>query len=330
MAQKDLTSKILESEPDVFADIFNTLLFTSEDTRIVNPETNLVDEPTEGFYRDGYGKTRNTFRDIAKGYFYNGSKNYLACFNIENESQIKRTVPLKCLGYKYTALKHQQDIYENKHTALLELRKNAVAEGDKNKINMFDEEIEQLGKFCLAPFISIVLNFDDRPWNEPTNLSDINYDSVYNEFDEPFHIRVFDVKQFDAELRSRFKSDFRVFLEMFCTNSLPRELESVSLRHPTELIDMVIAFTGNKKLENIRNEVAIAELEGKVMDMGDIFDKIANDERYVVTIKNAKRNFELKRCDVDEIVIDISDDLGIDLAEAKEIFAKEVLGLVSA
>ena len=59
MAQKDLTSKILESEPDVFADIFNTLLFTSEDTRIVNPETNLVDEPTEGFYRDGYGKTRN-------------------------------------------------------------------------------------------------------------------------------------------------------------------------------------------------------------------------------------------------------------------------------
>lgn len=53
---------------------------------------NLTDEPTEGFYKDNYGNDRNMFQDISKGYHINGVKNFLACFNIENESQIKRTV----------------------------------------------------------------------------------------------------------------------------------------------------------------------------------------------------------------------------------------------
>ena len=329
MAQKDLTSKVLESEPDVFADIFNALLFTSEESQIIEPEKNLTDEPTEGFYKDSNGNNRNMFRDISKEYHRNGIKNILACFNIENESQIKRTVPLKCFGYKYTALKRQQDNYENKHTALLNLRKKAVYEKNKDKIKMIDEELKQLGEFHIAPFISIVLNFDNRPWNEPTNLSDLNYDSAYNKFDEPFHIRVFNVKQFDEKLRSKFKSDFRIFLEMFCTGSLPKGLDSISLRHPTELVDMIVAFTGNRELRNIRNKIAIDELRGVDMDMGNIFEKIADDERYKNTIEIAKRDYKRGKYSTDEIISDISDMLCIDYSKAKEIFEKEVLGLVS-
>lgn len=324
MGQKDLTSKILESEPDVFADIFNTLLFHSDDTKIIDAENTLVDEPTEGFYRDSDGRLRNMFQDIAKGYIHGGSESYLACFNIENESDVKRTVPLKCLGYKYATLKRQQDLYENKRKALLELKNKAKDEGDSEKTKMFDEELSALGEFKTIPFISIVLNFDDKEWDEPTNLADLNINSVYNQFDQPFNIKVFNVKFFTAEERARFTSDFRIFLEMFCTNALPEELEKITLRHPTELVDMIIAYTKNDSLKDIRNKVAISELEGKAINMGNIFDSIANKASVEMAINNAI--FYHKNGSPDELVISgIAESLGKSSEEAKDIFEKEVL-----
>lgn len=41
---------------------------------------------------------------------------------------------------------------------------------------------------------------------------------------------------------------------------------------------MIVAFTNNDKLKDIRNKVAISELEGKVINMGTIFDNIAAKE----------------------------------------------------
>lgn len=322
MAQKDLSSKLLESEPDVFADIFNALLFTSEETKIVNPENNLRDESTEGFYRGNSGELRAVFQDIAKGYRNGDLESYLACFNIENEAVVKRTVPLKCLGYKYTTLKKQQDLYENKRRALLDLKQKAKDSNELEKCKLFEEEISKLGAFHTIPFISIVLNFDDKRWNEPTNLADLNFDSIYSQFDQPFYIRVFDVKFFTAEERAKFVSDFRIFLEMFCTNTLPKELEDVSLKHPTELVDMVIAFTNNDKLKGIRNKVAVDELEGKMTNMGDIFDNVAAKEAV-----DSARFYYKKGISQDVVIEGISERLGITLDEAKDIFEKEVLML---
>lgn len=65
------------------------------------------------------------------------------------------------------------------------------------------------------------------------------------------------------------------------------------------------------------------------MDMGNIFEKIADDERYKTTIEMAKRNYRRGKYSNDEIVLDIAEVLGIDIVRAREIFEKEVLGLVS-
>ena len=86
---------------------------------------------------------------------------------------------------------------------------------------------------------------------------------------------------------------------------------SISLRHPTELIDMIIAFTGNHELRSIRNKIAIDELRGTDMDMGNIFEKIADDERYKTTIEMAKRNYRRGKYSNDEIVLDIAEVLGL-------------------
>lgn len=62
--QKDVASKLLESENDVFADIFNNLYFGNGELL----SNNLTDEPTESFYTDADGNVRNMFRDVFKKY----------------------------------------------------------------------------------------------------------------------------------------------------------------------------------------------------------------------------------------------------------------------
>ena len=84
---------------------------------------------------------------------------------------------------------------------------------------------------------------------------------------------------------------------------------------------MIVAFTNNDKLKDIRNQVAISELEGKVINMGNIFDNIAAKE----VIESAK--YLVEKMTSTEVVAYISSRLGITLAEAKEIFEKEVLML---
>lgn len=114
----------------------------------------------------------------------------------------------------------------------------------------------------------------------------------------------------------------KITLEMFCTNTLPKELRDVSLRHPSKLVDMIIAFTNNNKLASIRTNVAINELGGKVMNMGIIFDNIAAKE----TIENA-RYYYRKGSSQDVVIEGISVRLGITLTEAQDIFEKEILSL---
>ena len=85
---------------------------------------------------------------------------------------------------------------------------------------------------------------------------------------------------------------------------------------------MIVAFTNNDRLKDIRNKVAISELEGKVISMGNIFDNIAVKKE----IDSAK--FYHSEGVSDDIVIrGISTGLNIPLAEAKEIFEREVLML---
>lgn len=331
MASKDLTSKNLESEPDVFADIFNVLLLGDQSVPIFKPEFTLEDTSTEGiYYDDEKHRVRNMFQDISKRYKDGETEVYLACFNIENESQVKRTVPLKCFGYKYTALKKQESEYNNKRRALMEVKTYAQKNDDIELVNQIDNQLKELGKFKTIPFISIVLNFDDKEWDEPTDLAELNIDSPYSQFDESFHIKVFNVKSFDEELRSKFKSDFRIFLEMFCTNTLPSELGDVKLKHPTKLIDMILAFVQNANLERVRKTVAMKELNEEAITMGDIFDRIANEAAYKAAYEKVVKdaNAYYKKGVNDKIIIEvISENLDISIEEAKELFEREVLGL---
>ena len=64
MADKDLAEKYLESFSDVFADIYNVLLFRKE----ILLEEGLEEGPTESIYKVEENNLRNQFRDTVKLY----------------------------------------------------------------------------------------------------------------------------------------------------------------------------------------------------------------------------------------------------------------------
>lgn len=95
--EKDISAKKLESEDDVFADIFNSILFGGR--QVIDPQK-LRDEPTESFYVDDDGNMRNMFRDILKS--YNNHQMTLVFLGLENETKVERPMPIRIMGYDYT------------------------------------------------------------------------------------------------------------------------------------------------------------------------------------------------------------------------------------
>lgn len=94
MAAKDIAEKLLEEHNDVFADIFNVLLFKKD---FVNPEE-LSDVPTEFHYwtKDQKG-CRELRRDVAKLLSKNGKPVAILC--IENQTCIDKTMPFRTQEY---------------------------------------------------------------------------------------------------------------------------------------------------------------------------------------------------------------------------------------
>lgn len=321
MGYKDITTKKLESYPDVFADIFNVLVLNDLGIPIKNEEKTLKDEATEGFYRDYNGKLRNVFQDILKSYTIDNHVSYLACFNIENQTSIDRSMAVRILGYKFTVYKKQLETYNYRLEALKLLRNNAETEDMKQN---YQKEIDKIGNFELVPFIPIVLNFSDKEWDEPLSLRDLSCDSPYKDLEDDFKIMVFNVKSFSDELIEKFTSDFKVFLKMI-NGEDEENLYRYNIKHVTELIDMIIAFTGSEKLINAREEITIKDMKGVVKTMGDVFTIVAERGREEATIKDAKKLHDL---DIDENIIIEMIMEGLDLSEsdARDFFNEKVLG----
>ena len=92
MAEKDLSKKYLESFPDVFVDIYNTLLFQENYIK----EEELEKGPTESIYKSAKENIRNQFRDTTK-YTRKGQYN-LALLGIENQGEVDLDMPIRVMG----------------------------------------------------------------------------------------------------------------------------------------------------------------------------------------------------------------------------------------
>ena len=134
MAEKDIAEKLLEEHNDVFADIFNVLLFKKD---FVNPEE-LSDAPTEFHYwtKDQKG-CRELRRDVAKLLRKNGKPVAILC--IENQTCIDKSMPFRT--QEYNSATYMMQIKNKKETPL--------------------------------PVITIVLYFGKRKWKPPFDIKEV-------------------------------------------------------------------------------------------------------------------------------------------------------------
>lgn len=100
MAEKYLVEKKLEDHNDVFADIWNTLLFVKK----VLLEDKLQNGLTESIYKSDKGRLQDQRRDTLKNY-QNGPNLIIAALGIENQTGYDRTMPVRVLGYDSSSYK---------------------------------------------------------------------------------------------------------------------------------------------------------------------------------------------------------------------------------
>lgn len=203
---RDITEKRLENCNDVFADIFDNLVFDGEH---VLDEEQLVSLPTESFSRKISGGVRQGNRDIRKMNGKNGA--YRLICGLENQSGRDNTMPQRIMGYDFSAYEEQI--------------KELIEENRKVGNPAYGKRIHDHQK--LIPVVTAVLYYGTEGWEHPRCLHDML------EFPEDmknsvkarianYPMNLIHVAQLPKETRNRLKSDFRLIAE-FCTCRGKRE-----------------------------------------------------------------------------------------------------------
>lgn len=230
MAEKDLVEKKLEDHNDVFADIWNTLLFGKK----VLLEEKLQSGPTESIYKSEEGKLQEQRRDTLKNY-QDGPSLIIAALGIENQSGYDRTMPVRVLCYDSSGYKAQ---------------------------------IEQRCEF-LRPVITIVLNFSNQRWGRVQTLRDLmgEIPKELEPYFQDYRIHVFDIAYLSDEVIALFQSDFRVVAQFFKNRRLGRPALSDGkvLDYPAEIAEFLAVFTGDNRYMGLKSAAEAARQRGESM-----------------------------------------------------------------
>ena len=102
MAEKDIAEKTFIECNDVFADIFNVLVFEGE---TIVAEESLTEQTVAGRYKAENGKLHEQERDVFKRWKTHGFSLVLA--GIENQTTPDKDMPFRVIGYDGAAYRSQ-------------------------------------------------------------------------------------------------------------------------------------------------------------------------------------------------------------------------------
>ena len=237
MAEKDLTERILEDYPDVFADIVNGLLF--EGREVIKPDE-LEDMKLRSAYR-AEGKLHDIERDVAKRWKKSGIR--IACIGFENQTEPDPLMVLRVLGY---------DGAEYRAQCLKENRQNPP-----------------------YPVLTLILYFGWRTrWNAPKSLYEaVEIPEEFKPFVPDTKINVFEIAWLSEEQVSRFHSDFGIVADYFRQK---RETGTYigsknEIRHIHELLELLSVMEQDDRFEEAYTYSA---QEGGLHNMCDVLDRL--------------------------------------------------------
>lgn len=243
--EKDISKKRLEDHNDVFADIFNALLFDGEEVLL---EEHLVSLPTESFSKRLDGSLRQGNRDVRKADKRNG-RYRLSCGE-ENQEGIDNTMPQRLMGYDFASYEEQI--------------KSLVSENDRMGKPAVIKRIHDNQK--LAPVITITLYWGKEEWNTPLNLHDmIKFPFGLEEKIKPYvadyPMNLIQMSQLPEQVLVRFKSDFRLLAEYVACGNDTGKLEKLiwdkkrKIRHTEEFLDALSAVSKDARYEKIKQQI---------------------------------------------------------------------------
>lgn len=211
MGSKDKTQKLFVACGDVFVELINGLVYHGKE---ILKEKNIMPGPTESIYHGSEAELFSQFQDCSMYDINNGEVH--ALYTLENQSSIDSRMPLRCAGYEGAAYRRQYKL------------------GSGQRI---------------YPVISVVLNWDNKPWKAPTSVRELlNYPVLEDAEDyvDKNRIHAFDMRFLEKSTRELFEGDVRVVLDYLSDReSMIRRRQK--LKNPVEVMKMLHALSGDTR-----------------------------------------------------------------------------------
>lgn len=242
MNKNDHVEKLLEDYNDVFADIYNTLLFRKP----LLKEDFLQFGPTESIYKNDSNATAEQRRDVLKIY-QNQVNLVISSFGIENQSSYDKYMPIRIMGY------------------------------DAGSYNQQVKNVEK--KKVIYPVITIVLNFSNRPWKEIKDLhSLLTIPDELKPFVKNYEITVFDIAFLEDDVINEFTSDFKAIARFFKDRRLNKNAladNTVELKYPSAVTEFLAVFTNDSWYRDINDLIMESQKKGERITMCNVAQAIA-------------------------------------------------------
>ncbi|MDD2979363.1 MAG: Rpn family recombination-promoting nuclease/putative transposase [Hespellia sp.] len=234
---KDHANKYLEDYPDVFADIFNVLLFKKE---MIRPE-DLIQGPTESIYKEENGRTfREQRRDTTKYVQKLGTT--MSLIGIDNQTAQDQDMAIRVMGYDYAAYRNQ-------------IQTGSVR----------------------YPIITAVLYFGDKRWSKAKELKEL-FDKGNAEFAayaQNYKLHLIEVAHIPKKIRDELTSDFREVADFFANrNKKGYQPSKRKLQHVEAVLKMLEVFTGDKRYQDIEDEIMKAVEKGEEITMCEFAERM--------------------------------------------------------
>lgn len=216
MGKKDIAEKTLLDWNDVFADVFNSLLFNGE--QIMRPEEleNVSPHSAYKAEKDQKGEPHEQIRDVVK--LWRNTEYRIAFCGIENQTDVDHYMPLRVIGYDGATYRSQL------------LGKNPTQP---------------------CPVVTLVLYFGKGLWTGPRSLKEcMKIPDYLSKYVSDYHINVIEVGQLRPEQIEVMKSDFRIIADFFAqyekTGDYIADSDTV-FHHPEDTLRFFFVFTNDNR-----------------------------------------------------------------------------------
>ena len=260
MAEKDKSQKVLEEYTDVFADIFNALVYKGE--QVLDPGKLKQIEGESISSPDGVG-LKQLNRDIFMEYADSDTR-YLV-LGIDDQDDVDNTMPLRGMGMDYAS-------YEKQVRQIMAQNKEAKKDPGGRKI---------YGHQKLIPVVTLILYFGDSNWNGPKSLKDMlkmpNEDQFpgIGNYIQDYGMNLIVLKNLSEEEEKRFQSDFKYLVKYLRNRKEPDKVVKVyreefgSIVHQKETMRAMAALTKDERYLAVEEEQEEKNMSCPVLDYVD-------------------------------------------------------------